>query len=40
MTLRFEHTAQVGKEGDAYVARAMPLDVMSCGDTAEESVRA
>ena len=37
MTLRIEHTVQVWKEGDTYVARAMPLDVMSCWDSADEA---
>ena len=39
MALRIEHTVQVWKEGEAYVARAIPLDVMSCGDTTEEARR-
>ena len=37
MTVRIEHTVQVWKEGDAYVARAVPLDVLSCGDTADDA---
>lgn len=37
MTVRIEHTVQVWKEGDTYVARAVPLDVMSCGDTADNA---
>lgn len=37
MTLRIEHTVQVWKEGNTYVARAAPLDVMSCGDTPDEA---
>ena len=37
MTVRVEHTVQIWKEGDTYVARAVPLDVMSCGDSAEEA---
>ncbi len=37
MTVRIEHTVQVWKEGDLYVARAAPLDVMSCGKTSEEA---
>lgn len=37
MTIRVEHTVQVWKEGDAYVAKAVPLDVMSCGDSPEEA---
>jgi len=37
MTLRIEHTVQIWQEGDAYVARAVPLDVMSCGESPEEA---
>jgi predicted RNase H-like HicB family nuclease len=37
MAIRVEHTVQVWKEGDTYVARAVPLDVLSCGDTPEEA---
>lgn len=37
MTIKIEHTVQVWKEGETYVARAVPLDVMSCGDTPEEA---
>ncbi len=37
MTVRIEHTVQLWKEADTYVARAVPLDVMSCGDTPEEA---
>ena len=37
MTVRIEHTVQVWKEGNAYVARATPLDVMSCGETPEDA---
>jgi len=39
MTVRIEHTVQVWKEGDTYVARAMPLEVMSCGETADGARR-
>jgi len=39
MTLRIEHTVQVWKEGDSYVARAVPLDVMSCGNDPEGARR-
>lgn len=35
MTVWIEHTVQVWKEGDTYVARAVPLDVMSCGETSD-----
>lgn len=37
MTLRIEHTVQVWKEGDVYVARAVPLDVMSCAPSPDEA---
>lgn len=37
MTVRIEHTIQVWKEGDTYVARAAPLEVMSCGETPDEA---
>ena len=37
MTVRIKHTVQVWKEGDTYVARAVPLDVLSCGQTSEEA---
>lgn len=37
MTVRIEHTIQLWKEGDTCVARAAPLDVMSCGETPEEA---
>jgi len=37
MTVRIEHTVQVWKEGDTYVARAAPLEVMSCGETPDEA---
>ena len=37
MTIRIEHTVQLWKEGDAYVARAVPLDVMTCGASSEEA---
>lgn len=30
---RIELTVQVWKEGDIYVARAAPLDVVSCGES-------
>ena len=37
MTFRIEHTVQIWKEGDVYVARAVPLDVMSCGESPEQA---
>jgi len=37
MTVRIEHAVQVWKEGDTYVARAAPLEVMSCGETPDEA---
>ena len=37
MTVRIEHTVQVWKESDTYVARAVPLDVMSCGDSPDDA---
>ena len=39
MTLRIEHTVQLWQEGNTYVARALPLDVMSCGGTPEDARR-
>lgn len=39
MTLRIEHTVQLWKEGDVYVARAVPLDVMGCGQNPDEARR-
>ncbi len=35
-----EYTVQIWKEGNQYVAHAMPLDVMSGGLTPEEARRA
>jgi predicted RNase H-like HicB family nuclease len=32
--LNIEYTVEVWREGPAFVARAMPLDVLSCGTTA------
>jgi len=31
-----EYTVQIWKEGNQFVAHAMPLDVMSSGETADE----
>jgi predicted RNase H-like HicB family nuclease len=36
-TLRIEHTVEVWKEGGTFVARAVPLDVISCGTSAKEA---
>jgi predicted RNase H-like HicB family nuclease len=32
--LSIEYTVEVWREGSSFVARAMPLEVMSCGTTA------
>ena len=37
ISMTIEYTAQIWKEGDQFVAHAMPLDVMSCGGTPEEA---
>jgi predicted RNase H-like HicB family nuclease len=39
MTIRIEHTVQVWREDTSYVARALPLDVLSCGPTPEDARR-
>ena len=39
MTIKIEHTEQLWWEEAIYVARATPLDVMSCGATSEEAHR-
>ncbi len=39
MRIRIDHTVQIWQEGEAYVAHAHPLDVMSCGDTPEDARR-
>jgi predicted RNase H-like HicB family nuclease len=39
MTIRIEHTVQVWREDASYVARALPLDVLSCGPTPEDARR-
>jgi predicted RNase H-like HicB family nuclease len=36
-TKNIKYTVQIWKEGDQFVAHAMPLDVMSSGKTPEES---
>ena len=33
-TLNIEYTVELWREGPSFVARAMPLEVMSCGTTA------
>lgn len=33
--MNLEYTAQIWKEGDQFIAHAMPLDVMSSGSTVE-----
>ena len=38
--MNIEYTVQIWKEGDQYIAHAMPLDVMSSGKTSEEAKRA
>ncbi|MFH1908412.1 MAG: hypothetical protein ABIL11_13695 [Chloroflexota bacterium] len=35
-----EYTIQVWRDGDQFIAHAMPLDVMSSGQTPEEARRA
>ena len=37
MTITIEHTVQLWRQEASYVARATPLDVMSCGATPEEA---
>ena len=37
---RVDYTVQIWKEGAQFVAHAMPLDVMSCGRTADEARQA
>ena len=37
--LNIEYTSEIWKEGRTFVARAVPLDVMSCGRSAEEASR-
>ncbi len=38
--MNIEYTVQIWKEGNQYVAHAMPLDVMSSGMTPEEARKA
>jgi predicted RNase H-like HicB family nuclease len=35
--MKIEYTVQIWSEGEQFVARAMPLDVMSSGGTPEEA---
>lgn len=37
--LSIEYTAEVWREGPSFVARAMPLEVMSCGTSARTARR-
>jgi len=39
-TMSIEYTAQIWKEGDQFIAHAMPLDVMSAGSTPEDARKA
>jgi len=38
--MNIEYTVQIWKEGNQFVAHAMPLDVMSSGKTPEEARKA
>ena len=38
--INIEYTVQIWKEGNQFVAHAMPLDVMSSGKTPEEARKA
>lgn len=38
--LKIDYTVQLWREGDQYVAHAMPLDIMSSGKTPEDARRA
>ena len=39
-TINIEYTVQIWKEGDQFISHAMPLDVMSSGQTPEEARKA
>ena len=39
-TMNIEYNAQIWKEGNQYIAHAMPLDVMSAGPSPEETRKA
>lgn len=38
--MSIDYTSQIWKEGDQFIAHAMPLDVMSSGQTPEEARKA
>lgn len=38
--MQIEYTVQIWKEGNQFIAHAMPLDVMSSGPSPEEALRA
>jgi len=38
--MQIDYTVQIWREGNQYVAHALPLDVMSSGTTVEEARRA
>jgi len=38
--MNIEYTVQIWREGNQYIAHAMPLDVMSSGKTPEEAKKA
>ena len=38
--MQIEYTVQIWKEGEKFVAHAMPLDVMSAGQTPDEARKA
>jgi predicted RNase H-like HicB family nuclease len=39
-TMNIEYNSQIWKEGNQYIAHAMPLDVMSAGPSPEEARKA
>ena len=39
-TVTIEYTVQIWKEGNQFISHAMPLDVMSSGQTPEEARKA
>ena len=39
-TVNIEYTIQIWKEGNQYISHAMPLDVMSSGQSPEEARKA
>jgi predicted RNase H-like HicB family nuclease len=39
-TIHIEYTLQIWKEGNQFIAHAMPLDVMSSGQTPDEARKA